>query len=438
MITDEEADVTVIGGGLAGLAASIRLAKAGFRVICFEPASQSNRIVGESLDWSAPQLFQGLDLPMEDLVEKQVSTFKRHVTLTMPDGSETEYVPGDWLGRAPWNIELRTLHVDRLKMHRRLTRVATTHGVQLVRDRVVEVERTGGYIRAVKTAEGQRATSTWFLDASGSAASFLGRTFQLSPIEYGPKKVAIWTYLDLEDWKEGTTLYADAAPGSYMSWTWEIPVNPGKVSIGHVTTGARVKQARERGLSTEQILCEQLMKFQRFRTVLQSAEVSKVNVTSFSCRVYRRVCGPNWIIIGEAASVPDPITGNGVTAALRNASEAATLISRFHRKGRIPWWSQISYSLRVLHMGKFFNSLIEKLAYEHPIRDRMGLLKAGDAYTIPAWTVNQIYSRVRPDGLVSSALFSVFLSSLRCLAWIPYVVCKFLPLRHCTEADPVQ
>jgi hypothetical protein len=138
------------------LAASIRLAKSGFRAICFEPAGQLNRVVGESLDWSAPQLFQGLDLQMEDLIEKQVSTFKRHVTLTMPDGSETEYVPGDWLGRAPWNVELRTLHVNRIKMHRCLTKLAAAHGVQLVTDRVVEVERKGRYIRALKTAERRR------------------------------------------------------------------------------------------------------------------------------------------------------------------------------------------------------------------------------------------------------------------------------------------
>jgi hypothetical protein len=89
-------------------------------------------------------------------------------------------------------------------------------------------------------------------------------------------------------------------------------------------------------------------------------------------------------------------------------------------------------------MGTFFNSLIERLAYEHPIRDRIGLLKAGDAYTIPAWTINQIYSRVRPDGFVSSALFGLFLTSLRCVVWILYAVCRFLPLRQCDEAGPVK
>lgn len=43
-------------------------------------------------------------------------------------------------------------------------------------------------------------------------------------------------------------------------------------------------------------------------------------------------------------------------------------------------------------MGSVFNSLIEKLAYDWPVRDRIGLPRAGDVYTIPAWGVNQLYS----------------------------------------------
>lgn len=49
-------DVTVIGGGLAGMAASLHLAKAGFRVVCIEPETGLRQAVGESLDWASPAL----------------------------------------------------------------------------------------------------------------------------------------------------------------------------------------------------------------------------------------------------------------------------------------------------------------------------------------------------------------------------------------------
>jgi flavin-dependent dehydrogenase len=50
----EQADVTVIGAGLAGMAASIHLADAGLRILCVEADSLDRDPVGESLDWSAP------------------------------------------------------------------------------------------------------------------------------------------------------------------------------------------------------------------------------------------------------------------------------------------------------------------------------------------------------------------------------------------------
>jgi NADPH-dependent 2,4-dienoyl-CoA reductase/sulfur reductase-like enzyme len=52
---DVHCDVTVIGGGLAGKAASLQLARAGLRIICIEPAESARQPVGELLDWSAPE-----------------------------------------------------------------------------------------------------------------------------------------------------------------------------------------------------------------------------------------------------------------------------------------------------------------------------------------------------------------------------------------------
>lgn len=420
-------DAAVIGGGLAGLAVSIHLAKTGFRVACFEPNTDFDRIVGESLDWSAPELLDQLELPMDQLVQSDICTYKRHIILKLRDDSETEYVPSPWLGRPPLNIELRTLHVDRVRLHRELMRVAEVRGVQILHDRITAVERNGSRMTAIRTAAGRRVTAKWFVDASGSAASFLGREFHLSPIEYGPRKVAMWAYFPVSQQDEGTTIYADAPRRQYMDWIWEIPINQETISVGYVTTGAAVKRKREQSLSVSQIFRQQLMKFDRFRRLLREKDPQTPAVMSFTCRAFNRVCGPNWLIIGEAASLPDPITGNGVTAALRHAAEAARLICRFRTKQQISRWARATYNLRVLHMGKFFNSLIEKLAYDWPIRDRLGLMAAGDAYTIPAWSINHLYSRFRPDGMLSTVCFSLFLAALRSAAWLFYHLCKLFP-----------
>src|ERR1700722_19364582 len=63
-------DVTVVGGGLAGMAAAFHLAKAGLRVLCIEAESDNKDPVGESLDWSAPELLAALGLPMAGLLDE--------------------------------------------------------------------------------------------------------------------------------------------------------------------------------------------------------------------------------------------------------------------------------------------------------------------------------------------------------------------------------
>src|ERR1700722_15690352 len=83
-----DCDVTVIGGGLAGKAASLHLARAGLKVVCIEPQQTVRPPVGESLDWSAPDLLNRLGLSSESLIASRIATWKRHVTLKMRDGCD--------------------------------------------------------------------------------------------------------------------------------------------------------------------------------------------------------------------------------------------------------------------------------------------------------------------------------------------------------------
>src|SRR5579871_2661728 len=129
------ADAVVIGGGLAGQAAAIHLARGGLRVVCLEPREALRPIIGESLDWSAPQLFEQLGLKMEELVATGAATFKRHITVTSADGATEEYLPGAWLAERPWNVEVRTLHLDRVQVNDRLLQAASAYPILALRER---------------------------------------------------------------------------------------------------------------------------------------------------------------------------------------------------------------------------------------------------------------------------------------------------------------
>ena len=413
-------DVVVIGAGLAGKAAALQLAKAGLKVICIAPEEGTRPPVGESLDWSAPELLKNLGLPMDRLIETRMATWKRHVTLRMRDGCSEHYVPTSWLGEPPLNIELKTLHLDRVRTDQELMNLTSEVGARLVQDKVIAVERAGKRITSVRTAGGAKYSGRWFIDASGIGASLIAREFNLPKIEHGPAKVALWKYFPVSDPVEGTTLYMDPSPSEYLDWIWEIPVNPESVSVGVVTTGALMKAKRDQGLTVDEIYQQELAKFPRFAPLQQAKAIGGMNVTSFKCRVYLRTAGPNWLICGEAGSMVDPITSNGVTAALRHAAEASSLILKFRSKGSLPWRTRICYSSRIVNMAKFFNGGIEKIVYEPPVRNRIGLQKAGTVYTSPAWSMNVVYARLKPGGIFSTVLLNSILGTFRLGAWVMY------------------
>ncbi len=76
-----------------------------------------------------------------------------------------------------------------------------------------------------------------------------------------------------------------------------------------------------------------------------------------------------------------------------------------------------SYGMLVLQLGRFFNSGIESLVYDWPVRDRLGITRSATIYTDAAWSMNALYSRLRPRSVLSTAAFGAALKFLWASAW---------------------
>jgi flavin-dependent dehydrogenase len=92
-----------------------------------------------------------------------------------------------------------------------------------------------------------------------------------------------------------------------MDWVWEIPIRSDEISVGYVAAGESIKAKRQQGLTVEEIFRAQLSRFARFELLLKSTSKISPSVTAFQCRVYGRVSGPNWLVVGEAASMVDGV-----------------------------------------------------------------------------------------------------------------------------------
>ena len=70
-------------------------------------------------------------------------------------------------------------------------------------------------------------------------------------------------------------------------------------------------------------------------------------------------------------------------------------------------------------MGHFFNHSIEASIYDWPMRWGLGLIRAVNIYTAFAYTLNAVYSRLKPTTPAASAAFGLLFSGiwLRVEAW---------------------
>lgn len=405
---DVEYDVAVIGAGLGGLAACIALCRAGLRVVCIEPAPFPRARVGESLDWSSPALLKALGLPREQLIADQIATYKRNIRIK-PAGKEPwEGYPGEWLSRWPMKFELVTLQVDRTKFDQRLYELAEGLGTTFIWDRVSAIEAEGKRIRACRTKSNRRVRAAWFLDNSGQARLF-AKHFNVPKYDYGRPKVCLWTYFETEPENEGTTFYIDARTDEYLTWIWEIPITPSVTSIGCIMTAEKLKAQRDNGRKTTETLAAEMSKHPRLAQFMKDQPDFKLSTCAYRSYVNQYSCGPNWFMLGESASLPDPLTASGVTAAFRHGREAAAFIQEASGRGALSRRQMKAYNMIVSRMGHAFNHSIEKTIYDCTVRNGVNTLWAQRAYTTFSYPINALYSRLRPHNLTGVALFTLIL-----------------------------
>jgi hypothetical protein len=161
---------------------------------------------------------------------------------------------------------------------------------------------------------------------------------------------------------------------------------------------------------------DELARHPRFERLLAAQPEFDVQATSFRPYVTAQVCGPNWFLAGESASMPDPLTGNGVTSAIRHARLVTDAIQQAGRGNEIAAAHRRVYSRHVQRLGRAFNDHIENAIYRQPLRLGIGMPAATIVYTVFGFFMNAMYARFDPRGPVRMAAFDLLFAGAR--LWI--------------------
>ena len=386
----KRSDVIVMGGGLAGVSAALLLSRRGYDVICIGPAPKPDYSLGESLDFAAPALFAELGFDGDALVCEDSATWKKLIKVETRSGESFILRPPEFF-ESVFGTETRTIHVDRSKFDAALRGAAQQAGVDFVDAKISRLESNGDEINACLTTDCEYR-ARWYLDAT-SRARIAARHFRIPCREYGTSKVALWAQIDAVPELEGTTLHVDTHL-PYLEWLWEIPITGVRSSIGLVLSSERFKSIRRSGESTQAMLARNMREVDRFEDFRESDFMTPVRACAFRNSVIERPYGSNWIAIGEAAAMVDPLTSSGASAAIRHARMATAIVDQGRSQSGAKRDMLEKYNRCVQTLGGAFNRSIEKTIYEPQVRNGINLFWAAFAYTIFGYFFNAIVQRL--------------------------------------------
>lgn len=312
-------DVIVIGGGPAGSTAATLLAQRGFTVTLLERERFPRFQIGESL------------LPYNnDLFSRLGVTDQLHAGDFFPKYG-AYFVTGDGAVGYGFRFDKRlqdpyrnSFQVKRAEFDHLLLRNAEKHGVEVREETPVKSVELNGE-RVVVNGD---LEARFVIDASGHHA-LLG---EKQPIE-SLKKIAFFAHYRGVPRPEGRDAGNTVIVVLRNAWFWLIPVNAEVMSVGLVVDREHVLRC---GLEPEELLDRTIAESSWVAERMKNAErITQVYARKdFSFRT-KKMVGPNFALIGDAAGFIDPIFSTGVFMAMKSADLASAAVAERLRTGSL-------------------------------------------------------------------------------------------------------
>jgi flavin-dependent dehydrogenase len=320
-------DVAVLGGGPAGSATALTLARRGYSVVLIERSNYETLRVGETLPPAIKKPLARLGVWKAFLADHHSPSFAIHSSW----GRDQLYV-NDFI----FNPYGSGWHVDRARFDAMLGRAAEEAGVSAYTgarltswdrgktdDWWITISRQAQSAERIRwNDQAVRFRSRILIDATGRAAQFARRQ--------GGRKIDY-------DRLVGIVGFYRGGPGLSLTqhtlveaiddgWWYSAVVPDGRIVAACMTDADLYSAGRRR--STDYLL-KQLEKAVHTAKRLEGAALETGPfVTAANSSRLNPIAGRNWLAVGDAAAAFDPLSSQGVQTALQSGLRASQAIDR--------------------------------------------------------------------------------------------------------------
>jgi flavin-dependent halogenase len=310
-------DAVVIGGGPAGSAVARVLASWGHSVLVLTKAADAARGAAESIPPSTRKLLATIGM----LEQVEAAGFFRTTGNTVWWAAREVHVE-------PFGSSGDTgYQVHRPEFDRILLGLAAKAGADVVTDARVRGVRLDNHAGALVTYQRDgRATATvncrFAVDASGRAGVIARRGLR----RYEP---GFLTQAFIGEWQrdggwdlpdDSHTLVETYAEG----WAWSVPLSRTVRHVGVAIDGATTRARR--GPTLQSTYRTEIGKTKHVGALMAGATLGRVWACDASLYSSHCYAGPNFLLLGDAASTIDPLSSFGVKKALASAWVGAVAV----------------------------------------------------------------------------------------------------------------